>query len=446
MRSFRLPAFSVCLSLFVLFACHEKPGAKAPAAVMFRGDAARTGFCDLEGPARHKGVKWIARGGGRFFSSPVLSGGVLFAGCDDSCLYAVEAASGRGVWKFRSLAPVRSTPAVSEGVVCFTGGDGSFYALRASDGDTFWEFATRGENHYSSGGLFGLAGRDTVLTDPWDFFDSSPAIWQGKVYFGSGDGSLYCLELATGREVWRFPTCDVVHSSPALAEGRVFVGGYDTNFYALDAETGRELWRFSTGADPKGNLMRGNQGSPAAGGGAVYFGSRDGHLYALEAASGKQLWAYSTEPSWVVDSPALTDSLVLFGTSDSGRFIALDRATGALRFEFDAKMFVFSSPVAARNAVYVGSFNGRLYALGLPGGEKLWEYSTLGSRSDPRGVLLPDGAMNKAAFKLTDQPVYDQMCQQLESMLCAGAVITSPLVTKEAVYFAATDSCLYAVE
>jgi len=260
MTASRLPFLLLCLFLALTCACRKDRPVPPPDA-MFRGDAARTGRGAPNGPLSLTSVKWVVRCGGRLFSSPVISNGVLYAGCDDSCLYAVDAATGQGLWRFRTLAPLRSTPAVSGGLVCFTGGDGSFYALSAADGNPVWEFATRGEHPYSRGGLFGLTGRDTVLADPWDFFHSSPAVSAGAVYFGSGDGSLYALDLASGQEIWRFQTGDAVHGSPAVSEGKVFIGGYDTYLYALEAASGKEIWRFATGEDTAGALMRGIQGS-----------------------------------------------------------------------------------------------------------------------------------------------------------------------------------------
>jgi outer membrane protein assembly factor BamB len=55
---------------------------------------------------------------------------------------------------------------------------------------------------------------------------SSPAILDGKAYFGSYDGNVYCLDAVTGREVWRFMEVDWVGSSPGLAPelGLLFIG------------------------------------------------------------------------------------------------------------------------------------------------------------------------------------------------------------------------------
>jgi outer membrane protein assembly factor BamB len=46
---------------------------------------------------------------------------------------------------------------------------------------------------------------------------STPALSNGILYFGSGDGAFYAVDASTGKERWHFKTGGAVHSSPALA-------------------------------------------------------------------------------------------------------------------------------------------------------------------------------------------------------------------------------------
>jgi outer membrane protein assembly factor BamB len=73
-------------------------------------------------------------------------------------------------------------------------------------------------------------------------------------------------------------------------------------------------------------------------------------------------------------SPAVVDGTVHVGNSDSARFMALDAMTGRLWINFDAKAYIdfyrlvsigaiMSSPVVDRGVVYVGSMDGKLYAI-----------------------------------------------------------------------------------
>src|SRR6266852_4929045 len=62
------------------------------------------------------------------------------------------------------------------------------------------------------------------------------------------------LDAATGKEKWRFKTGDDpdthnqvgIQSSAAVVDGAVYFGSRDSNLYALDAGTGQKKWAFST--------------------------------------------------------------------------------------------------------------------------------------------------------------------------------------------------------
>ncbi|MEW6350534.1 MAG: PQQ-binding-like beta-propeller repeat protein [Thermodesulfobacteriota bacterium] len=136
---------------------------------------------------------------------------------------------------------------------------------------------------------------------------ASPVITDGVVIFGSWDGILYAVELATGNEMWRFQTEGAIHASAAVAYGTVFFGSLDGFFYALDLLTGKEEWRFETGAPI--------YSSPTVVGGFVYFTSYNGTLYALESASGELHWHYDTHKA-SRSAPAIFQKVVCFGCND----------------------------------------------------------------------------------------------------------------------------------
>src|SRR3954467_13062227 len=161
--------------------------------------------------------------------------------------------------------------------------EGTFYALEAHDGKVKWKFATKGEQRFVARGIHGLEPHNELLPDPFDVYESSAAVDGGLVFFGSGDGHLYALDLQTGAQKWDFETGAAVHSSPAVADGMVYVGSFDGNIYGLEAATGRLRLRFSTGIDPQYHNQEGIQSSPIVADGVVYFGCRDSKVYALDA-------------------------------------------------------------------------------------------------------------------------------------------------------------------
>jgi outer membrane protein assembly factor BamB len=79
----------------------------------------------------------------------------------------------------------------------------------------------------------------------WNFahgaFDSSPAVVNGVVYFGSWDENVYAVDASTGTKLWSYAVGSGVYSSPAVANGVVYVSSDDGKVYALNAATGAKL-------------------------------------------------------------------------------------------------------------------------------------------------------------------------------------------------------------
>lgn len=178
--------------------------------------------------------------------------------------------------------------------------------------------------------------------------------------------------------------------------------------------------------------------------GAVYVGSRDAHVYAIDATNGRKRWDYPTSKSWVNGTPAVRDGTVYVGTSDSSRFMALDARTGRLRWNFDAKAYVFSSAALAGPLAYFGSHNGKLYAVDAKSGALAWEFQTEGSKRDPMKVLNADGSLKQEAFS----PVFNDfqdMYVDFYRFISVGAIMGSPAVDGGVVYFGSMDGILYAL-
>jgi outer membrane protein assembly factor BamB len=62
---------------------------------------------------------------------------------------------------------------------------------------------------------------------------SSPAVCDSRVFIGSDDGNVYCLDAADGSLMWKYWTENYVKSSPAVCDSRVFIGSDDGNVYCL---------------------------------------------------------------------------------------------------------------------------------------------------------------------------------------------------------------------
>lgn len=411
---------------------------------MFRGNPAHTGVYSTGAVARFARVKWQFHTGGPVVSSAAVANGMVYVGSTDGALYAVDLERGTLRWRFATRSRVVSSPAVAAGAVYFTSYDGNLYALDAATGKLKWKFQTAGERRFEGKHLHGSQPAAETMPDPFDVYLSSPTIWHGTVFFGSGDGNIYALEAASGALRWKFKTGDVVHASPAIDDGTLYVGSWDSYFYALDATSGSLKWRFKTGDDPDIHNQVGIQSSAAVAGGVVYFGCRDSHLYALDAKSGRALWSFPTHGSWVVASPAVNGGKVYFATSDSGLLYELEAGHGGVSFSRKFKGWpMFSSPAIAANMLYIGSWAGTLTAVDLEKQQIAWTFRTDLAKKNGPLYTRPDGGPNYPAAYASD--FYDDMVVGYAKMMTLGSILASPVVVDHVVYVGSMDGNLYAL-
>jgi eukaryotic-like serine/threonine-protein kinase len=433
---------SIPVVLFVFLFCLPSLGEDP---WMFRGNPSHSGIYEGAGVPRFSSVKWKFHTGGMLIGSPAIANGKVFFGSTDGNLYAVNGESGAQQWKFETKSRIPSTPAVADGTVYFGAYDGIFYAVDASNGMVKWKFQTGGERRFAGKHLHGVQPVSETMPDPFDCYLSSPVVWNGAVYFGSGDGNVYSLNAASGAVNWKFKTGDVVHASPAIADGVLFIGSWDSYFYALDASTGQEKWRFKTGEDPETHNQVGIQSSAAVADGIVYFGCRDSHLYALDAVTGQKKWAFGTDGSWVVSSPAVKGGKVYFVTSDSSLLYALDGKSGTVLHSVGLNhWYLYSSPAIAGTMIYVGSTQGKLIAIDLGEFKPAWTFATDGMKKNGPAYTKPDGTPNNEAIYVSD--FYDDMVAGVDRVMSMGAVITSPVISGNAVYVGSADWNLYALK
>jgi quinohemoprotein ethanol dehydrogenase len=137
------------------------------------------------------------------------------------------------------------------------------------------------------------------------------AVWEGKVFVGTGDCRLVAIDAATGRQHWQATVCEPTQTgitgAPHVAKGKILMGyngsddGVRGSLAAYDANTGKELWRFWT-----------VPGDPA----------KPSETKALEMAaktwSGKDSWRIGGGDAWNAITYDDATGLVIFGTAGAG--------------------------------------------------------------------------------------------------------------------------------
>ncbi len=259
-------------------------------------------YCGSDGPSKNVYALNAVTGaeiwtyeipGGVGYSSPAVTNGLLYIGSPNCKIYALDAATGISIWNYTTGAAVTSSPTVVNGIVYVGSEDHNVYALDAATGALKWSYTTGNQIDFSS-----------------------PTVVNGVLYIGSGDGKVYALDAATGAFKWSYTTGGLVQSSPTVANGVVYVGSGDANLYALNAATGVKIWSQVTG------YVR---SSPAVANGVVYVSSLNRNIYAFDASTGTTLWCYATGDG-VRSSPVVVNGVVYVG-SDDGKVYAIKAGT-----------------------------------------------------------------------------------------------------------------------
>src|SRR4029077_16798202 len=140
----------------------------------------------------------------------------------------------------------------------------------------------------------------------------------------------------------------------------------------------------------------------------------------------KVRWQFQTKGE-VLSSPAVAGDTIYIGSSDHMLY-ALDRTTGAKKWEFKTESRVTSSAAVKAGVVYFGSFDGNFYAVDAATGKEKWKFSTPGERRFAATHL--HGAL----------PVAEVMPDPFDFYL------SSPAIVNGIVYFASGDTNVYALD
>jgi outer membrane protein assembly factor BamB len=362
---------------------------------MFRGGPTHNGVYAVASGKALVGIQWRFVTDGDVISSPAVVGPTVYVGSGDGRLYALDRRSGTKKWAFDAGNAIHSSPAVGGGAVFIGTRNGQFFAVDAATGKQRWKVAT-----------------GALMPWPWghesgDVYTSSPTFVDGIVFFGAGDGRVYAVDAATGKEKWHAATAGRVRSSPAVDASRVYVGSADGRVYAFDRATGALKWKFDTEgvkleSGKFGFDRRTVQSSPAVSNGMVFVGARDGWIYAIDAASGTEKWRFDHKVSWINTSPAVINGVVYAGSSDAQFVQALDAASGKELWRATTGT-TWSSPSVAGDLIFDGDGQGRLNAIDRNAGKVLWSFRTAGSvmsSPTPSGDLVFVGSADGGVYAL----------------------------------------------
>ncbi len=298
----------------------------------FRGpgrDSKVTGFkAPKAWPAQLKQLWKVNVGTGD--ATPVLSGRKLYLATrqnTDEVVLCVDSQTGKEIWKSPYPAPAvtgpstshpgpRSTPSVSEGKLVTFGVTAILSCYDATTGKVIW----RKENPENLVPQF-YTGMSPLLTDGLCI-----------AHLGAKDkGTIVALDLATGKEKWKWEGDGPAYSSPSvmMLDGKkTIVVQTEKNLLGLAQADGKLLWQVAT--PPMQRFY--NSTSPYINGQIIYYTGQGAGTKAIQIVkdgdkyAARELWSNpDVGAKW--NTPILKDGF-LYGFTDQRRIYCIDASTG----------------------------------------------------------------------------------------------------------------------
>ena len=332
------------------------------------------------GPPPAVSLLWRFNAGSPIKGWPAIAGGRVYIGSSDGNFRALSLADGRELWHFLTGGEIEGGPLLAEGRLYFGSGDANLYCLDPATGAFLWSYATEGKIVGTPALLAGEGNEPCIVVGSQDYslhcvrardghalwtyktgycLLASPVVAGEDVVFGGCDGNFYVLS-PDGKEVLVAHVGGYMITTAAVEGGRACVAQIEGIMHCIDIVSGRTVWKTDLGPAMISS-------TPAAGAGRVVFGSQDGNVYGLDSSDGNVVWNLSTEEQ-VNGAAVIAGDLVLIGGND-GRMRAIRLSDGHEVWSYLTGEPIEGGPAVVRAAdgsadiVVFGSDDGYVYAL-----------------------------------------------------------------------------------
>jgi len=268
----------------------------------------------------------------------------------------------------------------------------------------------------------------------------------GKVYATDGLGDVVALNAADGKELWRAKPGGPLRGAPTVANGNVYVLSQDNQIFAINQLDGKVQWAQSGTLETQGVF---GVAAPAASQGSVVAGYSSGELSAYRYENGRVLWqdALSRTSSTTsvssladIDAAPVVDGGRVYAVGQGGRMVALELSTGQRLWE--QNLGGISTPWIAGDWLFVMTDDARLAALSRASGKARWiaqlpRYRNQKKRSGPItwfGPVLAGGRLvltNSQGEIVYASPTDGSVAQTVETKV---AFALPPVIANSTLY------------
>jgi outer membrane protein assembly factor BamB len=194
----------------------------------------------------------------------------------------------------------------------------------------------------------------------------NPQIRAGKVYFSTRIGTLYAVDAASKKVLWKVETKLPAASGPSIGSDRLVFADKDNGLVCL-ALDGKALWAKKIPAKLSGEVVLDS--------GRIYLSADDSDLLAFNAVDGTEAWRFKAGGA-IRTAPIIWNLQVIFGT-DEGKIYVLD-PQGRLRATVETGSAVTGPLAIEKNRLYFGLAGGSFRCLDVAILRDLWTVKTGG--------------------------------------------------------------------
>jgi outer membrane protein assembly factor BamB len=252
-----------------------------------------------------------------------------------------------------------AAPVVADGKLFVTDVTATIHAFTADTGAALWSAGI-------TEGKLNKAAR----------FGGGVSYDDGKLYATDGVGDVVAMNAADGAILWRAKPGAPLRGSPTVANGAVYVLTQDNQVFSLNQADGKVQWVQSGTLETQGVF---GVAAPAVSQGTVVAGFSSGELSAYRYENGRILWQDALSRTSVttsvsslsdIDAAPVIDGGRVYAVGQGGRMVALELSTGQRLWE--QNFAGISTPWIAGEWLFVVTDDAKLVCLSRSNGKARW--------------------------------------------------------------------------
>jgi outer membrane protein assembly factor BamB len=256
-------------------------------------------------------------------------------------------------------ARLAAPPIVANGRVYTIDTLGAVRAFNARTGGMYWASQTPDDR-----------GNEAALYGGGIAYDN------GRIFATNGLGYVTALSEQNGGIIWRVRPGGPLRGAPTVANGAVYVISQDNQIYSLKEDDGSTNWSEAASLEVAGIF---GAASPAVGQGTVVAGFSSGELNGYRYENGRQVWQDTLQRTSIrtsvsslsdIDADPVIDSGQVFAIGAGGRMVALDIVSGQRMWELN--IAGISTPWVAGDWVFVVTSEDKLLCIYRQNGHIRW--------------------------------------------------------------------------